>query len=57
MKPSRDSGAWAVALAQHVEPRLETPWRPFGLVVGGFLASLMLGLAVGVAIFGTGGLP
>lgn len=38
-------------LSQHVEPRLENPWRPLGLLLTGLFASFALGLA----LFGGGG--
>lgn len=46
MTNERTSGAWVVSLAQHVEARLESPWRPLGLVLTGLLASFALGLAL-----------
>jgi hypothetical protein len=40
------SDAWAINLAEHVDTRLESPWRPLGLFAIGFLASLGAALAV-----------
>ena len=42
----RTSGAWVVNLSRHVEPRLQSPWRPLGLLITGLLVSFALGLSL-----------
>lgn len=46
MTNERTSVAWASNLSSHVEARLESPWRPLGLVLTGLLVSFALGLSL-----------
>ncbi len=45
-EPTRDSDAWVVALAQHVEPRRVSAGQNFALALIGLLVAFALGLAL-----------